>query len=113
VFIVLTFGISAGNLPLAATGAAIAGAIVLAIGAAVHRPLSRAPENTLKFGVGILLSTFGTFWAIEGLGVFSPGHSSLEWPSGDLALVGVLIGWIVVSRALVAGLRRRVPAAAG
>jgi uncharacterized membrane protein len=112
VFIVLTFGLSAGNIPLAAAGAAIAGAIVLAIGALVHRPLSRVPENTIKYGVGILLSTFGTFWAIEGLGVFSAEHSSLEWPGGDLALVAVLIGWIVVSRGLIASLRRRVPALA-
>jgi uncharacterized membrane protein len=112
VFIVLTFGLSAGNVPLAAAGAAVAGAIVLAIGALVHRPLSRVPENTIKYGVGILLSTFGTFWAIEGLGVFSPERESLEWPAGDLALAGVLIGWIVVSRALVAALRRRVPARA-
>ena len=110
VFIVLTFGLSAGNVPLAAAGAAIAGAIVLAIGALVHRPLSRVPENTIKYGVGILLSTFGTFWAIEGLGVFSAEHSSLEWPGGDLALLVVLIGWIVVSRGLIAGLRRGVPA---
>jgi uncharacterized membrane protein len=112
VFIVLTFGISAGNVPLAAAGAAVAGAIVLAVGAAIHRPLSRVPENTIKFGVGILLSTFGTFWAIEGLGVFSPEHSSLEWPAGDLALLGVLLGWLVVSRALAAGLRRRAPSSA-
>ena len=112
VFIVLTFGVSAGNVPLAAVGAAVAGAIVLAVGAAVRQPLSRVPENTIKHGVGILLSTFGTFWAIEGLGVFSPGHSSLEWPAGDLALLGVLVGWFVVSRALVAVLRRRAPARA-
>jgi uncharacterized membrane protein len=112
VFIVLTFGLSARNVPLAAAGAAVAGAIVLAVGALVHRPLSRVPENTIKYGVGILLSTFGTFWAIEGLGVFSPEAASLEWPAGDLALVGVLIGWIVVSRGLVASLRRRVAAVA-
>ncbi len=112
VFIVLTFGLSAGNVPLAAAGAAVAGAIVLAIGALVHRPLSRVPENTIKYGVGILLSTFGTFWAIEGLGVFSAEHASLEWPGGDVALLAVLIGWILVSRALVAYLRRRLPAVA-
>jgi uncharacterized membrane protein len=112
VFIVLTFGVSAGNVPLAAAGAAVAGAIVLAVGAAVHQPLSRVPENTIKYGVGILLSTFGTFWAIEGLGIFSPDHSSLEWPAGDLALLGVLVGWFVVSRGLVIGLRKRVPAVA-
>jgi Ca2+/H+ antiporter, TMEM165/GDT1 family len=112
VFIVLTFGLSAGNVPLAAAGAAIAGAIVLAVGAVVHRPLSRVPENTIKYGVGILLSTFGTFWAVEGLGVFSPDGSSLEWPAGDLALLGVLIGWFVLSRVLVTTLRRREPALA-
>ena len=112
VFIVLTFGISADNVPLAAAGAAVAGGIVLAIGALVHRPLSRVPENTIKYGVGILLSTFGTFWAIEGLGVFSAERASLEWPGGDLALLAVLIGWIVVSRGLVASLRRRAPAIA-
>ena len=113
VFIVLTFGISAGNVPLAAAGAAIAGAIVLVIGAVVHRPLSRVPENTIKYGVGLLLSTFGTFWSIEGLGVFSPDGSSQGWPAGDLALVGVLAGWFLVSRALVASLRRRRVAAVG
>jgi len=108
VFIVLTFGLTAGNIPLATAGAAVAGAIVLAVGAAVHRPLSRVPENTIKYGVGILLSTFGTFWAVEGLGVFAPGGESLEWPGGELAIVVVLVAWFAVSRALVFTLRRRV-----
>jgi Ca2+/H+ antiporter, TMEM165/GDT1 family len=106
VFIVLTFGLSAGNIPLAIAGAAIAGAIVLVAGALLHRPLSRVPENTIKYGVGILLSTFGTFWAIEGLGVFTPSGESLEWPGGELALLVVLAAWIVVSRLLIATLRR-------
>jgi uncharacterized membrane protein len=108
VFIVLTFGLTAGNVPLAAAGAAIAGVIVLAVGAVVHRPLSRVPENTIKYGVGILLSTFGTFWAVEGLGVFGPGGESLEWPGGELAILVVLVAWLVVSRALIVVLRRRV-----
>jgi uncharacterized membrane protein len=108
VFIVLTFGLSAGNVPLAAAGAAVAGAIVLASGALVHRPLSRVPENTIKYGVGILLSTFGTFWAVEGLGVFAPGGESLGWPGGELAIVVVLVAWFAASRALVLALRRRV-----
>ena len=107
VFIVLTFGVSAGNVPLAAAGSAVAGAIVLAVGAAVHRPLSRVPENTIKYGVGILLSTFGTFWAVEGLGVFAPGGESLDWPGGELAILVVLLAWFVVSRALIVVLRRR------
>ncbi len=107
VFIVLTFGLSAGNIPMAAAGAAVAGAIVLAVGAVAHRPLSRVPENTIKYGVGLLLSTFGTFWAVEGLGVFSADRHSLDWPGGDLALVAVLVGWIVLSRALIAVLGGR------
>jgi uncharacterized membrane protein len=108
VFIVLTFGLTAGNVPLAAAGAAIAGVIVVAVGAVVHRPLSRVPENTIKYAVGILLSTFGTFWAVEGLGVFGPGGESLEWPGGELAILVVLVAWLVVSRALIVVLRRRV-----
>jgi uncharacterized membrane protein len=112
VFIVLTFGLSAGSIPLAATGAAVAAALVLTVGAVAHRPLSRVPENTIKYGVGLLLSTFGTFWAVEGLGVFSGDRHSLDWPGGDLALIAVLVGWIVVSRALIAVLGSRRPISA-
>jgi Ca2+/H+ antiporter, TMEM165/GDT1 family len=114
VFIVLTFGLSAGNMPLAIAGAAIAGALVLVVGAVLHRPLSRVPENTIKYGVGILLTTFGTFWSIEGLGVFAPDGQSLEWPGAELALLVVLAAWFAVSRVLIAFLRRRafVPAPA-
>ncbi|MEA2417951.1 MAG: Ca2+/H+ antiporter, family, partial [Thermoleophilaceae bacterium] len=66
VFIVITFGVNADSIPLAAAGAAAAGALVLAAGAIVHRPLARVPENTIKFAVGLLLATFGTFWSVEG-----------------------------------------------
>ena len=44
-----------------------------------HRPLSRVPENNLKFGVGVMLSAFGVFWTGEGLGI--------AWPGQDLALL--------------------------
>jgi uncharacterized membrane protein len=93
VFIVITFGLNAGDLPAAAAGAAAAGAIVLAIGAIAHRPLAGVPQNTIKFAVGLLLSTFGTFWAVEGLGVFAAGRESLEWPGGDAALPVLLAVW--------------------
>lgn len=106
VFIVITFGLNADNMPLAATGAAAAGAIVLIAGTIVHRPLARVPENTLKYGVGLLLATFGTFWAVEGLGVFRDGGESLHWPGGDLALLALLAGWLVLSRVLVLGVPR-------
>jgi uncharacterized membrane protein len=63
----------------ASLGALAACALVLAIGAVVHRPLARVPENILKFGVGVMLSAFGVFWTGEGLGI--------AWPGQDLALL--------------------------
>ncbi|WP_220182711.1 COG4280 domain-containing protein [Sphaerisporangium album] len=106
VFIVITFGLSAGDVPAAVWGAVAAGAIVLLLGAALHRPLSMIPENTLKYGVGLLLASFGTYWAVEGLGVFGIGHESLEWPGGDLAILVLLAGWLLLSRVLVIVLPR-------
>ena len=70
---------------------------MLVAGIALHKPLSRVPENTIKFAVGLLLSTFGTFWAVEGLGVFKHGSESLEWPGGDAALLAVLAAWCALS----------------
>ncbi len=101
VFIVITFGLSANNMPAAVWGAVSAGAIVLALGAVLHKPLAAVPENTLKYGVGLLLGAFGTYWAVEGLGALRPGHASMEWPGGDWAIVGLLVVWFVVSRVLV------------
>jgi uncharacterized membrane protein len=79
VFIVIAVGAGRGLLGAASLGAAAACALVLAIGAIVHKPLSQVPENTLKFGVGVMLSSFGVFWTGEGLGV--------DWPGADLALL--------------------------
>ena len=97
VFIVITFGLNADSIPLATTGAALGAVLVLAAGVIAHRPLSRVPENTIKFAVGLMLSTFGTFWAVEGLGVFAEGRESIEWPGGNLALLGILAVWSFVS----------------
>ena len=105
VVIVLTFGISAGNVPLAAVGALLAIVPVTILVIAVRGPLSRVPENSIKYVVGLLLTTFGTFWAIEGLGLFATGSESLEWPIGDLAIAVILLAWIGVSRLLVVILR--------
>jgi Ca2+/H+ antiporter, TMEM165/GDT1 family len=101
VFIVITFGLNAGSIPLATVGAALGGAIVLGAGFALHRPLARVPENTIKFAVGLLLTTFGTFWAVEGLGWFSAGQERLEWPGGDLALLVLLAAWCALAWATV------------
>lgn len=78
IFIVIAVGAGRGLLWPASLGALAACALVLVIGAVAHRPLSKVPENTLKFGVGVMLSAFGVFWTGEGLGV--------EWPGHDLAL---------------------------
>jgi uncharacterized membrane protein len=89
VVIVLTFGLSSGRLDMAAAGAVAAGALVLAVGAFVHRPLSRVPENGLKLGVGLMLVTFGTFWSGEGLGI--------EWPASDAVLLVLLAAYAVAA----------------
>ena len=109
VFIVVTFGASAHSIPLAASGAAAAAVIVLIAGAVVHRPLATVPENTLKYVVGLLLSSFGVFWVVEGLGTFAPGRGSIAWPGGDLALLGLLAAWLIASQAMIRFLRSARP----
>jgi uncharacterized membrane protein len=101
VFIVITFGLNGGSIPLAVVGAGLGGVIVLGAGLALHRPLARVPENTIKFAVGLLLSTFGTFWAVEGLGWFAPSDASLRWPGGDAALPVLLALWALLAWAAV------------
>ena len=112
-FIVITFGASAGQLGPAALGALLAVALVVVVGIVLNQPLARVPENALKFAVGLMLVTFGTFWAGEGIGI--------EWPADDLtipillaiyvaaALTGTWLarGWLVRQR------RARAAVAAG
>jgi uncharacterized membrane protein len=99
VFIVLAVGAGHGLLWPAGLGALIACVLVLAIGLLVHRPLARIPENSLKFGVGVMLSAFGVFWTGEGLGIVWPGH--------DFAVV-VLVGMFFVASLLAVPLARRI-----
>jgi uncharacterized membrane protein len=122
VFIVITFGLKARTVdPLAmlhaSAGAAAALVVVVIAGAVARRPLSAVPENTMKYAVGLLLSTFGVYWSAEGLGFFSRQGQSLEWPGDIWALVGVLVAWIVVSWGTVTMLRmlarRRIPGLVG
>jgi uncharacterized membrane protein len=98
-FIVITFGSTQGNIPLAAAAASSALVIVVGAGALVRAPLSRVPENTMKFSVGVMLTTFGIFWGAEGAGV--------HWPGGEPALLGVLGFVVVTSLGLVHLLRRQ------
>lgn len=100
VFIVLAVGARPGLLAPAAIGAAAACVIVLALGAVVHAPLSKVPENTLKFVVGSLLTGFGVFWCCEGLG--SP------WPGGDWAIPGLILFYLFAGWAMAQMVRQRV-----
>ena len=97
VFIVIAVGGAGGVLIPATSGALAACLLVGMIGLAVHRPLARVPENTLKFAVGVILSAFGTFWAGEGL--------RIVWPGADFAIVG--FGFLYLSFGLAAALLLR------
>src|SRR5260370_454999 len=73
-FIVIQVGAGRGLLWPAAFGALPPCLAVLAVGVAIHKPLAKVPENTLKFAVGVMLSSFGVFWTGEGLGIHWPGQ---------------------------------------
>jgi uncharacterized membrane protein len=97
VVIVLTFGANDHDTTLAGVAAAVAVVVVAGVGAAVRGPLTRVPENTLKFVVGVMLTGFGTFWAAEG------AHAS--WPGDDAALLVLIPAIAMFSLAAVAVLR--------
>jgi len=90
VFIVITFGANQKNVGAAVIGAAAAIVIITVAGIAVKAPLAKVPENWMKFGVGIMLTSFGTFWGAEGAGV--------SWPGNDAALL-VLVPLIALTSA--------------
>jgi len=98
-FIVIAVGAGRGLLWPAALGAFAACLLVLGIGALIHRPLARVPENTLKFAVGVMLSSFGMFWTGEGLGV--------EWPGNDAALLVFALLFAAVGLGIAGGIRGR------
>jgi uncharacterized membrane protein len=100
VIIVLTLGGAAHNLALASAAAGVALVVVTAAGVIAARPLSRVPENTMKFTVGLMLVTFGTFWLGEGLG--------LDWPGSDASLLWLLAVYGFVSWGAVRVLSRPV-----
>jgi Ca2+/H+ antiporter, TMEM165/GDT1 family len=82
-------GGSRGAAP-ALAGAGLAVLVVAAIGIVVHRPLARLPESHLKYGVGLLLTSFGVFFLGEGLGA--------DWPGGDVALLYLVVALLAVSQ---------------
>lgn len=101
VFIVIAIGTSRDLLIPASIGALAACLLVFVTGMLLHRPLARVPENTLKFGVGIMLSSFGVFWTGEGLGV--------AWPGGDAAILAFVMLFLGTALLLVARSRRQSP----
>jgi Ca2+/H+ antiporter, TMEM165/GDT1 family len=98
VFIVIAVGAGRGLLWPAALGAFAACLAVLTVGIIVHRPLAKVPENTLKFGVGVILSAFGVFWTGEGL--------AIDWPGQDLSLVVFAVLFLSVGLATASVLQR-------
>ena len=104
VFIAVTFGANAHAIPLAAVAALIAVLVVAIAAVAVRSPLSRVPENTTKFVVGVLLCAFGTFWGAEGAGA--------TWPGSDAALVVLVVLYAAAGLLLARILRARSKASA-
>ena len=105
IFIVVAFGAGGTGLMLpAAAGAMIALLVVVVLGVALHRPLARVPENTLKFAVGVLLAAFGTFWLSEGAGLEWPGPLSTQ---PDLAIPFLITVYMCVALGLVPMCRTR------
>lgn len=98
VFIVIAVGAGGDLLWPAALGAALACALVLLAGIALHKPLSRVPENALKFGVGVMLSAFGVYWTGAGLGI--------DWPGHDFALLAFAVLFLGVGLGAAAQARR-------
>ena len=93
VFIALTFGANQDRLGLAAAAALAAVLLVTLVGVLVRHPLSRAPENAMKFSVGVMLTSFGIFWGAEGAGA--------SWPGGDAALLAIVPSVLLLSVGLV------------
>jgi uncharacterized membrane protein len=103
-FIVLTFGSNQHHIDVAAAAAGLAVLVVVGAGVAARAPLSRVPENAMKFAVGVMLSSFGTFWGAEGAGA--------HWPAGDGALAAIIALMLLSSLAMVRAVRASVQRAA-
>ena len=103
VFIVIALSAGRGVLLPVSAAAFAACLVVAASGIVVHRPLTRVPENALKFAVGVMLSAFGLFWTGQGLGV--------DWPGANLAILAFIVLFLGAGLASVALLNRRAAAA--
>lgn len=102
--IVVSFGLAAGQLGLSVVGAAAAVVLIGAIGFALKGIVTRIPRSLLQLVVGTLLTSFGTFWSLEGLGV--------NWPQSDLDIVALLVVYGLAAATYIAVERRRIHQAA-
>jgi uncharacterized membrane protein len=101
VLIVVSLGASQGRLGLAALSAGAAAVLVAGVGVLVARQLPEVPENTIKTVVGVMLTSFGVFWVGEGAGV--------RWPGSDLAILGLVGFFVLVTLAATAWMRSLLP----
>ena len=105
VFIVIAVGAVGNMLVPASLGAVAALVLVILLGVALHRPLALVPENTLKFAVGVMISSFGVFWVCEGLG--------FAWPKDDLSILGLVAAFLLTSLLSIRVVRRQTASRAG
>jgi uncharacterized membrane protein len=97
-FIVVTFGVTGHQLGVAALGGIAAVVVVGALGVAIQPAVRQIPRSVLQLVVGLLLTSFGTFWAVEGVGI--------DWPGTDLAIVGLLVFYGLLSAGYLLAARR-------
>jgi uncharacterized membrane protein len=102
VFIVIAVGGTGHNMPVAVVGGLVSLVVVAVAGVIVRKPLARVPENTLKYAVGIILTSLGTFWAAEGMGG--------KWPLDFVSIAGLIVIYFAASRFAVTLIRRPTPA---
>ena len=104
VFIVVAVGGTSGGLHIAVAGGLLAMIVIAVIGVVVRKPLAQVPENTLKYAVGVILASIGTFWAAEGMGA--------TWPLDLVSVLGIAAIYFGASRVAVMMIRARKPVTA-
>jgi Ca2+/H+ antiporter, TMEM165/GDT1 family len=98
VFIVIAVGGTSRGMGVAVAGGLVAMVVVAAAGVVVRKPLAQVPENTLKYAVGIILTSVGTFWAAEGMGAV--------WPFDFVSILGLAVLYFAASRVAIMVIRR-------